>query len=317
MQNKKMLNEITVAGAIGGAIGVVIAMALISEYGFSPLATLILSGISCAGISVISYRPMEVGSILRLVGARFGRDISQTLTAVASGAASHSIRISLTRVAKNSARRIKSVLVVVFLATLLIVSAGLTLGWLVKLITPGDTPAAKDVGVFVTYCLMPLLSTLLCTVVSATLFVVLFLADNNGWGPKTSWWLPLIMRLRVAFRGDDGPVDVWMIKMWKTRRMVFLSLIMLAIPPAMPIALAIMVLMLAIDVTITIILALASTERLAAMCGGLLGTITGTICYLNGLTPVYVVAIGGILGGFSGRWLYVLRNALAPKPRTA
>lgn len=73
-----------------------------------------------------------------------------------------------------------------------------------------------------------------------------------------------------------------------------------------------------LDALSTLLLALASTERIAAILGAVLGWGTGVLLHVLGVPgDLVLLALGTIIGWFAGSLLYRLREYLAAVPATA
>lgn len=314
----KTLREITLAGCIGAVIGLIVASVLATEFGFAwmvfPVSAII--GTLSAGVC---YRHEEVWLEVRrgVINAKvkwsskWKHAVHECLGKVfeiSPSALAQDFFDQAKVWAWENLIKVVKFFYVICAITIFCVSSRYTIGLLMN-------PA----GFFE------------CWIWPAIIAFVLFLAIVGPFeglrgkvrGDWASWKMPISCRILVWFnrkqkkakqenkepvQAEVDEVPLWFyLVLWVIGALLpIVSILLLgAVVIYLPVAI--------IDGLITVALALASTERLAAMFGGLFGTTAGYFCILHGWPHIVAVVAGGTLGGLAGRWLYQLRMALTYK----
>lgn len=310
--NRKVLNEVALAAVIGAVFGVVVAIVLVAEFGLAKWATLIVAGLAGTLTGGICYCPGEVGRAIVDIGRRWKRNfvaggkainIAKPLIAVKDAFVTIAIG------ARTHRRTIFKWFYGILLALAFITVSRFTIGLL---------PVHYDEKGGIPEYLRPWVFGLGCSIVILFLNVIIMgvgLAGSTAWGAKRlqpSWRMPLSTRiLKHIDDWDDLPDGKW-----KVRNFLVLGVIIALIPVLASLILLFAPVALAIDIVATLVLALASTERLASMAGALIGTVAGSICYFHEPSYLPAIAVGALIGGLSGRWLYALRRALVYRDPT-
>jgi len=308
--NRKVLNEVALAAAIGAVFGVVVAIVLVAEFGLAKWATLIVAGFAGALSGGVCYRPGEVGHVVVEICRQWKRNIVvgvKTMTITKPLTAVKDAVVAIASGVKNRRRTIFKWCYGILLAMAFITVSRFTVAsWM-----PLDNSRTAPPRIIQLWVLGPIAS-LIVVMIAITVFGALF-AHNRT---RPSWWLPITTRISKCI---DGWEDVGLpYGKWNTLHFLILGVITTFAPLLAMLTLSFSLVALAIDIVITLVLALASTERLASMAGALIGTVAGSMCYFH--TPSYLPAIivGALIGGLSGRWLYALRYALVYKdPKAA
>jgi len=303
--NRKALNEVALAAAIGAVFGVVVAIVLVAEFGLAKWATLIVAGFVGALSGGICYRPGEVGHVIMEIGRRLQSNFVAGCKDVVSVKPLIAVKDSVFAIAigvKNHRRTIFKWFYGILLASAFITVSRFTVAsWM-----PLDNSKTAPPRIAQLWVIGPVYS-LIIIVIATLVFVAIFARRGKIW---PGWWLPITTR--ISRRIDGWDVDLPCDK-WNTLHFLILGVITTFVPLLAMLTLSFSLVALAIDIVITLVLALASTERLASMAGALIGTVTGSMFYFYEPSYLPTIAVGAIIGGLSGRWLYALRRALVYK----
>jgi hypothetical protein len=283
--------------------------------------TIIIAGVVGTLVAGICYQPKEVFSIIlaiirglwsSLVAA--GKSMADikplgTIRGAAGGIGDTAVTIAAWMKEKRRGFGI-FLFVVLTLVTFVVISRFAT-GWAFSEVKNEDSNI-KNI-------LRPWAMGFVVSAISGMLFCLLLgLLSAIGEDFRSSWWMPISIRVAKRVKrwfGDDEGPDPGKGKKWSTKDFLEGWFYINLIPIVAPLAVTFSALMLAIDVVSTLFLALASTERLAAMVGALIGTTVGLVYSFNsGSAPLVAIAVGGAVGGISGRLIYMARCALAYKP---
>jgi len=313
--NKKTLNEISIAGLLGALIGLVVGMALMTEYGVKwfVLPTMSLVAMLMAGVC---YRPIEVWKVVTSVLGWRRRVFSSVISNTVGGVdtvwsflwAERSFDV-MAVLRRHRVAIVHSVLAIAMTASFVVVSR-YTVGE-VMLILEVNNPE------FSVWISGPVASV----VMSLALFMPFSSLCGLAQEEWASWMMPIYGRVfaRLAKWWNSPPKKKG--EPWTIRNSLELWLLLVLFPPCVMLSLVFGTLVMDVDAILTIVLALASTERLASMLGGLIGVTCGYFCLMHyGWPHIVAIAVCGLAGVFSGRWLYVARKALTyiePVPELA
>ncbi len=303
--NRKVLNEVALASAIGAVIGVVVAIVLVAEFELAQWATLIVAGFAGALSGGICYCPGEVGHALAEIGRWLWSNFlsgCKTMVSAKPLIAVEDATVAIGIGVKKQGRTIFKWFYVILLVVMFTVVSRFTIGC--------SVPLDNNKGAMPEF-LQPWASGfgigLIIVFVAMIVFVAVFYRKGEI---RPSWLLPITTR--ISKRLDGWDVDLPDGK-WKVHDFLILGVFVALAPLLACLILPSVLIILAIDIVITLALALSSTERLASMTGALIGTVAGSICYFHEPSYLPAIAVGAVVGGFSGRWLYALRRALVYK----
>lgn len=288
--NTQKYREIGVAGCCGAVAGT--AVAIVCDWNILMLVPAALIG---AVSAFVCYNPREVAST---IGA-FGRDMG--------GAMRKGVQV---RVEWDEVRRVSCKFL--FVATCVFVGIGsafllpalLTMGG-VQL--PERDGSSEPMGMVVMMVMMGSFAGLLGT-----------LGFCCGLGEISAQWpMPLTRRARAAIiRWTGADSWQWLHKPENEITKVEVFLFCLIGPVAIQTLGCLAVVALVLDAILTILLACASTERIAAILGAMLGLCVATLLHVCGVPGSFVGSLvilvaGGTVGWYAGPFLYHLRATLA------
>lgn len=312
MVNKAELKEIGVAATIGAMIGVVIAITMIIQWGLS-WWTIPVVCVSASMLSGIFYKPTEVRSIFIAVARQNFNLLSSSKLLVIVANPMHTGK----KIAGWFQRNVVNIVICSFLF-------------------------ACAVSYIFSWWLAYVLLFWLCPILVGHYWVNFFLnagffafgiswfivrcAETEQKSKPASWVWPVISRLCVftnnkywycnkkkrdnypSFRSDIDSVKIIFRQAPKSLLECLLA------PFALLVVAPVVLVIVALDTIVTAAMALASTKRLSVMTGAFIGTVSGSLLFLH--NPTYImlaVVASGVIGGFSGVGLYLLRDTLARK----
>lgn len=280
--NTQEYREIGVAGCCGAVAGT--AVAIVCDWSILMLLPAALIG---ALTAFVCYRPREVAST---VGA-FGRDMGWTLRRgmrnVRCGKVWEAVR-------QNA---FPAVCVVIAIGSAFLLPSLLAMGG-VHLPLERDTKPSLPVWFAV------FTETIVSIGCGAILvFVCLVMNDISE-----RWPMPLTQRL-------NGRMDAWRLLDGTMSRGKWLLLCLIG-PLFLQVVGGLMLVMIILDVILTILLACASTKRIAAILGAMLGLCAATVLHFCGVPgslagSLVILAASGAVGWYAGPFLYRIRAYLA------
>ncbi len=304
--NRKVLNEVALASAIGAVFGVVVAIVLVAEFGLAKWATLVVAGFAGALAGGVCYRPAEVGHVIIEIGRGLLSNLVAGCKTIVSAkpltAAQNAVVVIIGGV-KRHRRTVWKVFYIPMTIATFVLSSRLTFGWFLLTASENAAPASIVWG----------FSMYLGFIAAALGFFILTGFSRNK-KAKPAWWMPIMTRVSNWLGKDYGAnSDSDVLPKFSTSDFFLLWGILAVAPAAGAVIVPLFLVATVVDVVTTLILALASTERLASMAGALIGTVAGSICYFCEPSYLPAIIIGALIGGLSGRWLYALRHALVYK----
>lgn len=336
--------DIGIAAALGGGTGTILAMALGQHWLPGAIIGIMLGAL----IGGLSFRPLEVAHVVwRVLRERWRTLIFSTIVfAVLYGVAMLLIRWPRYSVGTVAALFALGALrlgwvhrTAVARAIVWFIGKTLAFAWVASAFAVGATVLPLATMWITGYHLTPFDSGILLSVISMVLLMLAW--DVCGiWRivqredrPRWQWvligWFLRLIKLSSKPTPSD-PNRPFIPTVWgslqidgqyvrwrelgrlsqKTGEIAFIG----ATVPLMVVGLAVVVVA---DVPITITLALASTARLAAMEGALIGSTMGFATVRLGASPLLAVALGAATAAACSIGLYRLRKALDTAPQAA
>lgn len=296
MNTKEKYREIGVAGCCGAVAGT--AVAVVCDWS---ILLLLPSALVGALTAFVCYNPREVAST---VGA-FGRDMG--------GAMRKGVQV---RVAWDEVRRVSYK--ALFIAACILIGAGSAALLPIIACSMGITISSttgEPLPMWLTVMFIAFLGTGL-GFFACLPFCYLLGGDYD----VLRWMLPLTRRIRRK-------VDGWLWEGWvewcdkKTENLTRGEALLLSVvaPLFLQVVGGLLTVALVLDAILTLLLACASSERIAAILGAMLGLCAATVLHFCGVPgslagSLVILAASGAVGWFAGPLLHRLREYLAQEP---